>query len=182
MEFGCCSVFPTDGLVTHASWQFVCLASLCTIRCARDARLPPVDGSLKLCDASDGSQASVGGALPKLYIWSASNLLDFTSVAGQLQVADGGKGEISAAYEVFNELIGVFTPMIWVTVFTECFMRRCRLKTSDRHLHQTALIYRFIVRNRRACSLSSLQPLSNLPFSFELLDQEVTLCAQGCCA
>ena len=35
-----------------------------------------------------------------------------------MSVADGGKGEISAAYEVFNELIGVFTPMIWAGLFS----------------------------------------------------------------
>ena len=32
-------------------------------------------------------------------------------------VTSAGKGELSAAYEAFNEMVGVFTPMVWAGLF-----------------------------------------------------------------
>jgi hypothetical protein len=34
-----------------------------------------------------------------------------------MAVTSAGKGELSAAYECFNELVGVVTPMVWASLF-----------------------------------------------------------------
>ena len=64
MELGRRRFLRPDGLVTDASRQGVAPASLCAVCSARDAGLSPVDGSVQLCDASDGGQASDGGMYP----------------------------------------------------------------------------------------------------------------------
>jgi hypothetical protein len=151
MELGRRSLLRPDGFVTDASRQGVAPASLCAIYCARDVGLSPVDGSVQLCDASDGSQASDGGMYlsdwqldlywlkqtgPGINLKPFVDLLWAVSIDDPwdgvcMQKADGGKGEISAAYEVFNELIGVFTPMIWVSLLLACRSRKISVTLSS---------------------------------------------------